>query len=395
MIPSPYTPGAGVRPRALTGRSELLEDAQADLSRVRMTGEAGSQVTVFTGSRGLGKTVLLYTIADQAQRMGFATAHVAFDDTPHALQRIAEQVGRAMLGNARTKAAKGRLASRLAQFSVEVSAAGLVKVGTEWRREDAARATARDQLTELIIEAATAERRQAGTGLVLTLDEVQDCPREQLAGIAHVIQDVTRQQAPLIVFAAGLAHTPETVMAAASFAERFHYVELERLDDRAALLALLNPALDLGVSWSTEAARLVLHESAGSPYLIQRFGDDTWRAARPTGPGQFSLDHARSGVAHAERRLNQGLYRGRWQLATASERELLAAIASNLNQDGVATMSAVAATLGKATTQLSYARQRLIDKGLIESPGFNRIGFTMPGFERFVLQQAKASPEIE
>ena len=100
-------------------------------------------------------------------------------------------------------------------------------------------------------------------------------------------------------------------------------------------------------------------------------------------------------MAHAERRLNQGLYRGRWQLATASERELLAAIASNLNQDGVATMSAVAATLGKATTQLSYARQRLIDKGLIESPGFNRIGFTMPGFERFVLQQAKASPEIE
>ncbi len=56
-------------------------------------------------------------------------------------------------------------------------------------------------------------------------------------------------------------------------------------------------------------------------------------------------------------------------------------------------MSEVAAAMGRTTQQLSTARQRLIDKGIIESRGFNTIGFTMPGFERFVAAKQLGGTE--
>ncbi|WP_176761777.1 AAA family ATPase [Tessaracoccus oleiagri] len=387
MLKSPYTPGAGIRPRALAGRSALLEDARGALSGVRMSGEPASPITVFTGSRGLGKTVLLHAIREQAEQAGFAAAHIALDKSPHALQRIAQQVGRAVAGAAGSKTMWERIGERLAQFSVELSAAGMVKLASSWRADDAPPSVVRDQLAEVVVEAADLARAHSGAGLLLTLDEIQDCPSGQLAGIAHLIQDAGAEEAPLAVFIAGLAHTPETLMAAASFTERFHYVELERLDPGAAHLALVNPAAEAGVTWAPDAARLVLDEAAGSPYLIQLLGHTTWQAAAPIGPSRLEPEHARTGLEQAQRTLNQGLFRGRWLLASPGEREFLAAVAGCLTGDQAAAMNEVAALLGKTTKQLSTVRQRLIDKGMVEGRGHNRIGFTMPGFERFVLQQ--------
>jgi hypothetical protein len=193
--------------------------------------------------------------------------------------------------------------------------------------------------------------------------------------------------APLAVFAAGLPETPDRVMAAASFTERFDFRTLERLDPDAAERALVEPALALDVHWSPEAAGVVLAAAAGSPYLIQRLGDETWTLAAPGAGDILGEEPARRAIADVRESLGNGMFRGRWAKATAAERDLMAAIAQVVDVDGVAQTRGITAVTGRTTPQLSPARQSLIDKGLIESVGHGRLRFTMPGFAEFVRDQ--------
>jgi hypothetical protein len=178
-------------------------------------------------------------------------------------------------------------------------------------------------------------------------------------------------------------------MAAGSFAERFTYRVLHHLTDAEATQALLNPAADLGVRWSREAATLVLGAAQGSPYLIQLYGNSTWRVAAPSSGGTLEEVAAVRGLHEGREELAGGLFRGRWHKASAGERRMLAAVASSADSAGIATTAAVSAAMGQSTQQLSTTRARLIDKGLLHAPGRGLLAFTMPGFDDFVREQTK------
>lgn len=140
----------------------------------------------------------------------------------------------------------------------------------------------RQVLASLLAGAAAAAREKGHTGLVVSLDELQEAPGDQLVVLANAIQDATKtEHAPLGIFGAGLPQTPELVMEAASFTERFDFRTLGRLEHGAAERALIEPAIALGVRWEPSAAELALENAAGSPYLIQDIGDETWMHAAP------------------------------------------------------------------------------------------------------------------
>src|ERR1700689_554327 len=71
---NPYTPGAGRKPRTLAGRDEDLESFQWVVERL----DAGSyeRSLVYTGLRGVGKTVLLMELDVLASEAGWATTDV-------------------------------------------------------------------------------------------------------------------------------------------------------------------------------------------------------------------------------------------------------------------------------------------------------------------------------
>lgn len=64
-----FAPGAGSRPPDLAGREELLAQAQLALQRIRLGRSEKSQMLL--GLRGVGKTVLLNRIAEQADALGY------------------------------------------------------------------------------------------------------------------------------------------------------------------------------------------------------------------------------------------------------------------------------------------------------------------------------------
>lgn len=68
---NPYAPGAGTPPPELAGRDALMEEAAISLDRIRNGLAAKSMLMV--GLRGVGKTVPLNRICDDARGRGFAT----------------------------------------------------------------------------------------------------------------------------------------------------------------------------------------------------------------------------------------------------------------------------------------------------------------------------------
>src|ERR1700739_714283 len=71
---NPYTPGAGRKPRTLAGRDHDLESFQSLVERL----DAGSyeRSLIYTGLRGVGKTVLLMEFDVLASEAGWATTDV-------------------------------------------------------------------------------------------------------------------------------------------------------------------------------------------------------------------------------------------------------------------------------------------------------------------------------
>ena len=74
-VANPYAPGAGTAPPYLVGRDEVLADT--DIALRRLLAHRPGQHRMITGLRGVGKTVLLGTLAAVAERLGFRVGHVA------------------------------------------------------------------------------------------------------------------------------------------------------------------------------------------------------------------------------------------------------------------------------------------------------------------------------
>ena len=398
MLDSPYQPGFGARPAVLAGRDQQIATARASLTRVLNSRAPAPSALVLTGSRGVGKTVLLETIGDVASAQGFATATVALDSVSSNPQMIAARVAESLsgLGGPRRGAAWQAVRARLAALSVELNA-GVVKVvsppsvatGTVVPGADAGPTGERQHLAALLADGARYALQRDRAGLVLLVDELQEAPRDDLVVVANALQEaMTVRDAPLVVFAAGLPQTPEVVMEAASFTERFDFRVLRSLDGDSAARALLEPAITLRVRWAPAAADAVLGAAAGSPYLIQRLGDEAWSIAEPSTGGVVTEEHARAAVMGVHQNLSDGMFRGRWSKATEAERRLLVAIAQVVDADEVALTEDLTAVTGRTTPQLSPTRRSLLDKGLIESAGHARLKFSMPGFAEFVRDVA-------
>jgi hypothetical protein len=391
---SPYRPGFGVRPAVFVGRERVLARASAELTRVANSGHAAPAVTLFTGPRGLGKTVTLDAIAVEAQRRGFVPCWVPLDSVSDNVQLLAARVAEAVspLG-ARSGGAWDAFRRRLASLSLEVNA-GIIKITSG---PDAAgrpdRTASRQALGDVLVKAAQIAVGHRQTGVAVFIDEFQEAPHNQLVVLCNAIQDVLTSQTmpPIVFFAAGLPNTPDKVMAAASFTERFNFRTLDRLDRDDAERALIEPCIPLGVTWDADAADAVLGEAAGSPYLIQKLGEEAWLVAEPTPGAGITRAHAAAAIVQVREDLDAGMFRGRWAKATPVDRALLVAMAQVADAEGTARTSDITRLTGKSTPQLSHTRKSLIDKGIIETVAKGQWRFTMPGFADYVLRQAEAA----
>ena len=94
-ITNPFAPGAGTPPPELAGRNELRETVRVALERVRRGLPTKSILMV--GLRGVGKTVLLDRIRDDAEASGIQTLRIEAPESRSLPALLAPQLRVALL----------------------------------------------------------------------------------------------------------------------------------------------------------------------------------------------------------------------------------------------------------------------------------------------------------
>lgn len=357
------------------GRTEVLDAAGEALEVAAFDGRTPRPL-ILVGPRSVGKTVTLGQISGAAaQQHSWPTVHV--EATPGQLIDVlvsrlkdAEDV---FHGTAPSPAPRTTITGTKVQATI-LGVGG----GVEIKRDTAdPRRTLREQL-RTTMDAAL----ERGTGLLVTLDELQNASTADLHELGGVLQESVPESWPLVVAIAALPSLREKRgKRLPTYLERAEWHPLESLPGSDAREALTGPAAQSGRPMSTEAADLLLAQSGGYPYAIQVAGHFAWRAS--TGGDSVTVDHARAAVPRIEADLDQ-LFLSRWDGASTREQEYLSALAAVQQHVDEPNGGHVAAAMGEVTQAVSYLRDRLIKKGTIYRSAAGGLHFITPGMARWV-----------
>jgi hypothetical protein len=179
---------------------------------------------------------------------------------------------------------------------------------------------------------------------------------------------------------AGLPQLPRLAGEAKSYAERlFKFPTIGRLDRDQAIEALVEPARAEGVEFDPGAAEAGIDYTQGYPYFIQEYGNVVWDLTTEPPIARDDVDSAREAV---EAKLDGNFFRVRVERTSELELDYLRAMAE-LGPDPQQARD-VAERLGRTSQQLGPTRSRLIDKGLLYTPGHGLAAFTVPQFDAFL-----------
>ncbi len=382
---NPYSPGAGRLPAALVGRERQLAAWEIALKRVASGRDA--QSVVLYGLRGVGKTVLLTRFARMARDEDWIVAQVEAKSG----RSMREMVGEALHDNLVDLARPGvgtrvlKALKTAVSFKASYDALGTWNFGLNLNDSPGGGAntgTFESDLGKLLRDLSGAAEEK-NVGLAVLVDEAQDLPDDELIALCSIIHAANQRQDRLVLALAGLPSLPRKLAEAKSYAERlFSYHTVGELSDEDAAAALVTPAQSEGAAWEPRAVEHVVRASAGYPYFLQQYGQDSWNAA-PESP--ITHADARVGVATGELALDTGFFRIRWDRATTAEKEYLRAMA--VDGDHGSASGEVAARLHKKTTALGPVRANLINKGLVYSPDHGVVAYTVPAMAEFVKRQ--------
>lgn len=385
---NPFMPGAGRQPPELVGRDRDLAAMERLIARMKLG--LLDRGIVYSGLRGMGKTVLLLKLNEMASSQGIATAQI---EASGAAESEYDELFRELSLSA-MRLGKADMRQRLSSVFSHVESVSLDFVFGSARIDlDGAGAAKQDLLTssyrfELLVEGLVRELKACGSGLVLFVDELQDMAPQTLATLITVQHKMGQRSLPFYLIGAGLPNLPGVLTKVRSYAERlFEYRRIGRLDDGAVMDGVQKPARELGYSFDDSALSRLVALSNGYPYFIQSYGKAAWDAADSN---PITADAVRRGEPAARDELDRGLYESRWQRATPLGREYLAAMAMVGES---CTSAQVAQHLGRTVSDLSSIRLSLIELGLIYAPERGRIAFTVPCMDEFIRRGAPAEDQ--
>ncbi len=393
---NPYSPGAGTRPPVLAGRAGQLALVRSIADQVEVGREANP--LIYTGLRGMGKTALLKEALDELRRRGWLAGYyeVRRDVDPGAAVASIVDDGARLADGGIRKALKDGI-HRIGQAKLAIGAAG---VSLEIMPADSAGAAASDPYPALLtlLRDLGESARKTDTGVALLVDELQVFRKRDLAVLIQALSAV--KELPVVLIGAGLPYLPSEMSKANTYAERFRYESVDSLRESDIRLAVTEPAKKAGVTWEDAAVNRVVELSAGYPYFVQLYASETWEAADDA--ADITANDIDAALVPVQRQLDTGLYAARYERLSETERAYVHAMVRTMDLERSETpfdlrlqpervgSGDVAANLGKSINAVAPTRDRVIRKGVIHSPQFGLLEFSVPGFATYVSRRMQS-----
>ena len=382
-IRNPFAPGAGTPPPELAGRDDLLRQAHIALQRT-MIGRP-SKSLIMVGLRGVGKTVLLDRIREDAEGTGILAVRIEAPEDRSLPAILAPLLRTALLQLSRREAARALAQRALRGLAGFVTALRVTyqDIAVTWELDPepglADNGDLEIDLQDLL--EAVGDAAKAGEGCVaLFIDEIQYVQEDQLAALITALHRTSQRQLPVTMVGAGLPQVRGRMGHAKSYAERlFDFPDVGPLSPVDAKHAIAKPANDEGVEIEDRALDAIVSQTQGYPYFLQEWGKHLWDVAEVS-PISVSSVHLASEVAIAG--LDASFFRVRFDRQTPLEKRYMRAMAEL--GPGPHRSGDIANVLDRHVTSLAPTRSKLINKGMIWSPSHGDTAFTVPMFDEFM-----------
>ncbi len=382
-IKNPFSPGAGSPPPELAGRAPVLEQARILLGRV-LSGKPEKSL-MLTGLRGVGKTVLLNEVRRMAQEAGYRTVLVeAHEDKALGpliaapLKTVFFELDRIALAGDRVKRGLRVLRSFLGGMKVKV---GEFEIGLDIEPETGAADSGDIEIDfPNLLEALGEAAKEKKTAVALLIDEIQYLSQKELGAIIMGMHRMQQRQLPVVLLGAGLPVLPGLAGESKSYAERlFAFSDVGALSLADSNKAICEPAAAEGVEISDLVLAETFRLTKGYPYFIQEWGYQIWNLAQSS---PIELGIVQAAANSVIQRLDQNFFRVRFDRLTPSEKSFLRAMAEL--GSGAIRSGDIANYLGVKVNSIGPVRAKLIKKGMIYSPAYGDIAFTVPLFDEFM-----------
>lgn len=382
-ISNPFAPGAGTPPPELAGRDELRETVRIAIERIRRGNPAKSVLMV--GLRGVGKTVLLDRMRDDAEGSGVHTVRIEAPEGRSLPSMLAPQIRQALLRMSQVAQAKELAVRALRGLAGFVKGMKLkfadIEVGLDYAPEPGLADNGDlEHDLQTLLEHVGSAAKAADTALVIFIDELQYVPEVQLAALITAMHRCAQRKAPIMLVGAGLPQLRGQMGNAKSYAERlFDFPEVGPLNRAAAELAIRKPVHDQHADITEDAVSDIVTATRGYPYFLQEWGKHSWDAAAASPIGRDDVEQA---TALSIAALDESFFRVRFDRLTPSEKKYIRAMAEL--GPGPHRSGAVAEALNRGVTALAPTRSQLIVKGMVWSPNHGDTAFTVPLFDEFM-----------
>lgn len=380
-ILNPFAPGAGTPPPELAGRDQIIKEIQVSYKRAIIGNPCRSFLLL--GLRGVGKTVLLREIEKLASEDNVIISEIEAPEYASLAMLLYPEMGRALRSCSVTETAKNIVVKgfkALRNFAaglkikvddVEVSVEpcpGIADSGNiEYDLPD---------MFELIGQAA----QKAKKAWVLLLDEVQYLNEKDFSALIVSLHKISQKGLPIVFVGAGLPQVARLAGAAKSYAERlFSYCEIGPLSNDAIKKAVIKPLNSNNVSIEENALEEIIRVTKGYPFFIQALAYNIWNNTKGN---TINLVDVKNANEITLKSLDEGFFKVRMERMTPKEIKFIEAMACL--GSGPYLSSDITEHLQGNTKSWSPVRSSLIKKGVIYSPKFKYLDFTVPLFSEYI-----------
>lgn len=379
-ILNPYRPGAGLMPAYLAGRDDDIKEIEEMFEALTMN--IPIQSVIFSGLRGVGKTVLINKLQSIANEYDIFCEHIEVEERDDFIPQIvtcAKIFLRQLSVKENLKNMIQKSLDALKALTVSFDPKESTFSISVQEKELYTSTSLSQSLTSVFVSLGEAAYKSE-TPICFFIDEIQYMKQKELSALIAALHRTNQLGYPIIVIGAGLPKIYGMLSEAKSYAERlFLYKEIGSLSDDQAKKAIEIPVQKLKVSYSDDAANRIIEITKGYPFFIQQFCKIIYNNSSNS---VVSLNDVDSSIQDFYKTLDSGFFRARYERCTEADKKFIFAMVKC--GDLPCTITNVAEIMKKSVSSISTSRAQLINKGIIYSVRYKELDFTVPEFSEFI-----------
>lgn len=377
---NPYRPGAGLMPTYLAGRDEDIQNVEQMFDALTMN--IPTQSIIFSGLRGVGKTVLINSLQKKAEDKDIFCKHIEVEERNDFISQIAT-CSQAFLRKVSTKEKFKNLIQKPLDaikalvisfdpndntFSLSVQEKELYKSVN---------------LTQSLTDVFTTIGETAyksGTPICFFIDEIQYMKSKELGALIAALHRTNQLGYPVMMIGAGLPKIYKMLSEEKSYSERlFLYKEIGSLTEEQSANAIEIPARKFGITYTDDAIEKIISVTKGYPFFIQQMCQIVYQN---TNEKEIKGTHVENSMDEFFEMLDVGFFKVRYERCADSDKKFVFAMVRC--GELPCTISNVAKNLRKSVNSISTTRAQLISKGIIYPIRYKELDFTVPEFGGYI-----------